>query len=294
MQRALIIGCGYTGAALARLLRDDQIPVTGTSAGSGEDEPVPVPGVVMQQLDLLDKTRELELPAAAGAVVYYMVATLFRRYDDRERPHLTPMRRCLAALARQPIQGLIYLSSTSVYGDRQGGWVDEQTPTRPRSPWGRMRVELEQLVWEFGAASQIPSCVVRLPEIYGPGRGPTARLRRGYQVRFPDRYSNRIHVDDLARVLRELGRRLDQELLLVCDGNPATTKEVYDFASSQLGLPPPVATADSTADANRRALLSESKRCRNDKLVQWLGVPLLHPTYRRGIAAVLASEGEPG
>jgi nucleoside-diphosphate-sugar epimerase len=299
VERALIIGCGYTGGALAGRLRAAGVPVTGTSASGGA--PVtgtsaggaPAGDLSLGRLDLLEERGDLELPEAAGAVVYYMVSTLTRRYDPERRPHMRPLERCLAALARQPVAGLVYLSSTSVYGDQQGRWVDEQTPVAPLSPWGRMRVELERRVWDFGAERDLPACVVRLPEIYGPGRGPLERLRRGYVMRYPQRYSNRIHVDDLARVLDRLGRALDQPLLLVADGAPATTREVYQYAAKLLGLGsvPEAApgAADPGTDANRRGLLSESKRCRADRLLSWLGAPLRYPSYREGLAAILTS-----
>ena len=161
MERALIIGCGYVGAALAPRLRDAGVEVSGTSASGG-------PGLLRLDLTAPDSGPEL---AAEGAVVYYMVSTLARRYDAEARPHLRPLERCLAALERQAPAGLVYLSSTSVYGDQGGAWIDEQTPTAPQTPWGRMRVELEQRFWDFGAARGLPACVVRLPEIYGPGRG---------------------------------------------------------------------------------------------------------------------------
>ena len=113
----------------------------------------------------------------------------------------------------------------------------------------------------------------------------------------PHRYSNRIHVDDLADVLLELGRRLDRELLLVSDGHPATTEEVYREAARLLGLPPPLVKEEAPRrasdmraaidepDPNRLALLRDSKRCRNDELLRWLGRPLRYPDYRQGLAA---------
>jgi len=285
MERALIIGCGYTGQALARRLAGQGVEVTGTATGPGEA----VRGVRLREVDL---TRDvsLELPEAAGAVVFYMVPTLARQ--EAGRLYLPPMERCLAALGRQPLRGLIYLSSTSVYGDAQGAWVDESSPVAPRSPWGRMRVELEQAVASFGRARRVPACVVRLPEIYGPGRGPVERLRAGYVLRSPHRYSNRIYVDDLVTVLGTLGERLDLPLLLAADNEPATSLEVYSYAAQRLGLELTVEEGPAPGDANRRALVEESKRCRNAQLRSWLGHPLGFPSYREGITAILAVEGE--
>ncbi len=280
MRRALIVGLGYTGQQLARGLLAEGIPVSGTCTGpAGPDAPCEV-----LPLDLL-RPEALDLPGAAGAVVYYLVPTLFRRYEPGARPHLAPLRRLLAAVAPHGVRGLVYLSSTSVYGDTGGGWVDEQTPVAPQTPWARMRVELEQEVWSFGQRQGLPACVVRCPEIYGPGRGPVARLRAGYVLRFPHRYSNRIHVQDLAAVLSALGRRLQPPLLLAADDLPATSAEVYGHAAALLGRGEvPTGPADG-GDENRLGLLSESKRCCNRQLRAWLGRPLCYPTYREGLAA---------
>jgi len=282
MRRAFILGCGYTGMVLARRLQAAGVEVAGTQAG----EEAGAAGLPLQSLDLRHGPSPA-LTRAADAVVYYMIPTGHRVYDPEGRPHLALMDNALAGLAEQPIKGLIYLSSTSVYGDVEGEWVDEETDPAPQSPWGRMRLELERRVQRFGQERGVPACVTRLPEIYGPGRGPVARLRKGYTLRFPHRYSNRIHVEDLALVLEELGRRLIPPLLLVSDGHPATSAEVYHHAASLLGMGRVPRGEEVKGDENRRALLSESKRCRADVLKAWLGRGLKYPSYREGLKATL-------
>ena len=282
MKRALIIGCGYTGEALAGRLLPAGIQVFGTSLrGAGPA------GVRMRSADLKN-AEQLDLPESSAAVVYYMVSTLARIYDPVERPHMAPLEAALAGLADHDVQALIYLSSTSVYGDPGGQWVDEQTPPAPLSPWGKMRLELERRVWSWGHQRGVPACVVRLPEIYGQGRGPIHRLRSGgYTLRFPRRYSNRIHVQDLALVLDRLGHRPDQELLLVADGNPATTEEVYGYAAHILGQGAVPRGEADLVDENRLALLKESKRCANHRLLRWLGHELRYPSYREGLPSTV-------
>ena len=283
MRKAFILGYGYTGQVLAQRLVRMGVATAGTRAEGEIDQGEPVH---VRRLDLRAGTAP-PLTEAAGAVVYYMIPTGYRAYDPVRRPHLELMDNALAGLAGQPIQGLIYLSSTSVYGDPEGGWVDEQTRPAPRSPWGHMRLELELHLQRFGQQQGVPTCVVRLPEIYGPGRGPVARLRKGYTLRYPHRFSNRIHVEDLARVLVRLGQRLDPPLLLVSDGNPATSAEVYDHAARLLGMEGVPRGDDDTVDENRRALLSESKRCLAELLMSWLGEPLKFPDYREGLKATM-------
>ena len=282
MKRALIIGCGYTGEALSGRLLPAGIQVFGTSL-SGEGPA----GVQMRSVDL-KYAEQLDLPESSGAVVYYMVSTLTRVHDPQGRPHMAPLEAALGGLSGHDVQALIYLSSTSVYGDPGGGWVNEQTPPAPLSPWGKMRLELERRVWSWGHQQDVPACVVRLPEIYGPGRGPIHRLRSGgYTLRFPRRYSNRIHIQDLTMVLDRLGHQPDQELLLVADGNPATTEEVYGYAASILGLGSVPRGELDTVDQNRLALLSESKRCANHRLLRWLDQKLRYPSYREGLPSTV-------
>jgi nucleoside-diphosphate-sugar epimerase len=284
MDRALIIGCGYTGSVLARRLAARGVQVNATTA-SGDS----IPGVDVIALDLLAKSLP-PLPGARGAVVYYMAPTLARSYEGQ--PHLLPMRRLLGALRREAIAGIIYLSSTSVYGDRGGDWIDESSAPAPASPWGKMRLELEQEVLEHGRATGTPACALRLPEIYGPRRGPLQRLRSGYVLRCPERFSNRIYVDDLVLVLEQMGERLDRKLLLVSDDLPVRSREVYSYAAHLLGMPGVPEGGPPAGDANRRALVTESKRCRNTRLKQWLDAPLRYPTFREGLEAQLAAEGE--
>ncbi len=279
MERALIIGFGYTGEALARRLLQAKIPVAGTSLGGRR--PRGLEGVSLRAVDLKHPEPQ-DFPESSGAVVYYMVSTLGRVYDPDTRPHMAPLEAALGGL--HDSRALIYLSSTSVYGDTGGEWVHEQTLPAPVSPWARMRVELEQRVRGWGAERHVPACVVRLPEIYGPGRGPVARLRAGgYTLRFPRRYSNRVHIHDLVTVLHRLGQQPDQPLLLVSDGHPATTEEVYALAARLLGMEQVPLGETAEVDLNRLSLLSESKRCSNRALLAWLREDLKYPSYREGL-----------
>lgn len=278
----MIIGCGYTGSALATQLSAASVDVIGVRRGPRNgDTSLPY------RLKLLDLTSEsrVSLPEAEGAMVYYMVGPTGESggYDPQNRTHLAPINRVLAALAAAPPRGLVYLSSTSVYGDREGNWIDETTPPSPGSPWGQMRVDIEKRFWETGKALAIPTTVVRLPEIYGPGRGPVERLARGYRLRAPERYSNRIHVADLVDILELLGQREQPRLLLAADGHPARTDEIYAYAARVAGLAPPQSSSEMPKDPNIRALVSHSKRCRNARLVEWLGKPLRFPSYKEGI-----------
>jgi nucleoside-diphosphate-sugar epimerase len=289
MKSALIIGCGYAGSFLARRLLARGVEVVGTTLGGAAGGPG---SPELLSIDLRS-TRVPRFPELCGLVAYYMVPNLERAYDGEARPHLRPLEAALAGLAGLDLRGLVYLSSTSVYGDRRGGWVDERTPPAPGSPWGRMRLDHEERVLGFCETRKVAACVVRLPEIYGPGRGPVARLRAGYVLGNGSRVSSRIHAMDLAEVLDELGERLDRRLLLACDDEPAPARDVYALAARLLGVElveeegSGGTGAPPGGDENRRALLLGSKRCSNAELLAWRGRPLAYPTYREGLPACL-------
>jgi nucleoside-diphosphate-sugar epimerase len=277
MKSAFIVGSGYTGRVLAARLAAAGWRVEAASRG-GE----PVAGTRVQAIDLL-RPAPIDLEGVVGAVVYYLVPPLFRTYQAA-RPHLAPLGWLLDELRPRRIARLIYVSSTSVYGDRGGEWIDEETPPGPDSAWGQMRVDLEQVIARFGDEQGLPAQVVRLPEIYGPGRGPVQRLRRGYAPRYPDRWTNRIHLEDLVDVLHELGERDGPAQLLCSDDEPARAEQVYALAARLLGLPGvPLAAEVEGEDENRLALARDSKRCSNARLRAWLGRPLRYPTYREGL-----------
>lgn len=289
MKRAIIIGCGYTGSALATQLSAASIDVIGVRRHAQEgDDKLPY------TTKLLDISSDFDdqLPEAEDAIVYYMVGPpkQARQYDPKKLSHLAPVDRLVNALAGKSIRGLVYLSSTSVYGDTQGDWVDEDTPTTPGSPWGQMRVDIENRFWEAGIQLNAPTTVLRLPEIYGPGRGPIERLRKGYKMRMPERYSNRIHLADLVDILAMIGKKTAPALLVAADGNPAKTQEVYEHVTRITGLVAPIQSTDLPDDPNIRALVTHSKRCRNTRLIQWMDRPLRYPSYKEGLEETLAQD----
>jgi nucleoside-diphosphate-sugar epimerase len=182
-----------------------------------------------------------------------------------------------------------YLSTTAVYGDRDGGWVDEQTATSPGSPRGRRRVAAEQ---EWLSLAQ-PAQVFRLAGIYGPGRSSFERLRAGTANRIvkPGQMFSRIHVDDIAAVLlASIAAPAPGRIYNVCDNEPAPPQDVVVHAASLLGIEPPPAVDFESADlsAMARSFYGENRRVHNDRIKSELGVKLIYPTYREGLAAILA------
>ena len=181
-----------------------------------------------------------------------------------------------------------YLSTTGVYGDHQGGWVDESTPLTPSSTRGAYRV-LAEINW---AATGLPVHIFRLAGIYGPGRGPFEKVRDGTARRIikPGQVFSRTHVEDIATVLEaSIARPNPGAAYNVCDDDPAPPQDVLSHAAHLLGLPEPPAVAYADADMTpmARSFYSESKRVRNDRIKAELAVTLRYPTYREGLAGLL-------
>ena len=196
-----------------------------------------------------------------------------------------------AAIAAAGAQWVGYLSTTAVYGDHQGGWVDEDTALTPASERGRWRV-LAEAQWQ---ATGLPVEVFRLAGIYGPGRGPFEKVRNGSARRIlkPGQVFSRIHVDDIAQVLEASIRHPHPGAVYnVCDDDPAPPEDVLSEAARLLGLPEPPAVDFDRADLTpmARSFYAESKRVRNDRIKRILGVTLLYPDFRRGLAALLEEE----
>lgn len=188
-----------------------------------------------------------------------------------------------------------YLSTTGVYGDHAGGWVDETTPRRPTTERGRRRVLAEDQWTSLARESRLPLHIFRLAGIYGPGRGPFSKLRAGTARRIvkPGQVFSRIHVADIAQALRASMARPDPGAVYnLCDDAPAPPEDVIACAAELLGVPVPEAVPFEAAQMSEmaRSFYAESKRVRNDCAKRALGLRLRYPDYPSGLRAVLAEE----
>lgn len=188
-----------------------------------------------------------------------------------------------------------YLSTTGVYGDHQGGWVDEATPLTPSTKRGQLRVKAEAEWQGLAADVGLPLHIFRLAGIYGPGRGPFAKVRSGTARRIikKDQVFSRIHVEDIAQVLEASIRQPNPGAIYnLCDDDAAPPQDVIGYAAELLGLPLPVAEEFETAEMSfmARSFYVESKRVKNDRIKDQLGVTLRYPNYRAGLQALLADE----
>jgi nucleoside-diphosphate-sugar epimerase len=185
-----------------------------------------------------------------------------------------------------------YLSTTGVYGDRGGDWVDENTPRQPTLDRSRRRARAEDAwlaLWERG---RVPAHLFRLAGIYGPGRSAIDSIRDGTAKRIvkPGQVFSRIHVEDIAAVLMASMARPNPGVVYnVCDDNPAPPDEVIAYAAELLGVEPPPAVPFEQAQLSdmARSFYADNKRVRNDRIKNELGVRLKHPDYRSGLQAIL-------
>lgn len=190
-----------------------------------------------------------------------------------------------------------YLSTTGIYGDHAGGWVDEDTPPAPTSARAAARLGAEQAWSALCADAGLPLAIFRLAGIYGPGRSPFDRLRAGtaQAVVKPGQIFSRIHVADIAVALAASIARPPQGMAIynLADDAPAPPEEVLWHAADLAGLPRPPAVAFDDADLSpmARSFYADSKRVRNNRVKHALGLRLAYPDYRAGLAAILAAGG---
>lgn len=276
----LSFGHGYSARALTRLLSDDW-RIIGTTRSEEKaaalmnegTEPRIWPGA--------------DLTPALNAATHLLISAGPTVDGD---PVLTELRDEIAKRSDQ-FEWVGYLSTTGVYGDHQGAWVDETTPLTPSTKRGQMRVDAEAAWENLG----LPLHIFRLAGIYGPGRGPFSKVRNGTARRIikEGQVFSRIHVEDIAQVVAaSIARPNPGAIYNLCDDDPAPPEDVIAYAAELLGLPVPPAQDFETADMTpmARSFYAESKKVRNDRIKEDLGVTLRYPNYRVGLEALLAQE----
>ena len=184
-----------------------------------------------------------------------------------------------------------YLSTTNVYGDRRGGWVDEASPTIPTGPRGQRRLAAEAAWLELHRRAGLPLHIFRLAGIYGPGRSALDTLKAGTARRIakPGQVFSRIAVEDLAAVLlASMARPRPGAIYNVCDDEAAPPDAVVAYAAALLGVaaPPLEDFAGAALSPMARSFYDDNKRVSNRLIREELGVALRYPTYREGLAAL--------
>lgn len=286
MPTLLSFGHGFSAQALARRLPPDW-RVIGTTRSQDKaaalmaagTEPRLWPGADMTPA--LDAATHLLLSAAP---------------DAEGDPVLRALGPEIAARAGQ-LAWVGYLSTTGVYGDHGGEWVTEESPLTPATERGQARVRAEAAWRRLHDDHGLPLHIFRLAGIYGPGRGPFAKVRNGTARRIikQGQVFSRTHVDDIAQVLHaSILAPAPGTAYNVCDDDPAPPQDVIAEAARLLGLPVPEAVAFEDAEMSpmARSFYAESKKVSNARIKEDLGVRLLYPDYRSGLRALLAADPE--
>ncbi len=278
MNRLFCFGLGFSAAALARRLKPKGWRIAGTARAGEKVNALTERGFEAYAFPLADP------PATLAGTTHVLISTPPGASGDP----------ALAYKDALHPQWLGYLSTTGVYGDRAGGWVDERTPEAPATERGKRRLEAERAWAAWGERANVPVMIFRLAGIYGPGRNQLDTLRDGSTRRIvrEGQIFSRIHVDDIAQVLEaSIAKPRAGAIYNVCDDEPAPPHEVVAYAAELLGVTPPplerYEDAAATMSEMARSFYTESKRVRNDRIKTELGVQLLHPTYREGLKALL-------
>ena len=276
----LCFGLGYSARTLAERLAARGWEIRGTTRRPDKADALAARGWRMFPFD-----RERPLPPGAFAGVTHALTSIAP--DEAGDPALD-----LHAADLRGAGWIGYLGTTGVYGDRQGGWVDEDSPIEPTLARADRRARAEAAWLESG----LPVHIFRLAGIYGPGRNAFMNLKEGTARRIvkPGQVFSRIHVEDIANVLEaSIARPRPGAIYNVCDDEPAPPDEVVTHAAELMGVEPPPAQPYETAELSpmARTFYKDNRRVRNERIKRELGVTLAYPSYREGLAALLPVDG---
>jgi nucleoside-diphosphate-sugar epimerase len=286
-RRCLLAGCGYTGRRLARRLQPGW-RVSALARSDAAADRLAADGIVAERADLdLPAARGALTGSCDGAAVVYLVPPPDEGTTDPR------IERFLALLGDAVPACLVYVSTTGVYGDTRGALVTEASTTAPGNDRARRRVAAERAVESWSAAHGVRSVILRVPGIYGPGRLPIERLRRGEPALEPADAGpgNRIHVDDLVEACAAAIERPVSGIFNVTDGDPSSTTVFLQRTAALAGLPPPplvpLADAPGRISPGMLAFLVESRRVDNRRMREVLGVVPRYSHLDDGIRASL-------
>lgn len=277
-------GLGYSALALSDALLQQGWRVSGTCRTAEKAERLTAHGITPHLFDRSHPVRSLE--ALLPDVTHLLSSVPPDAAGD-------PVIDCHGDVLRRQrhFAWTGYLSTTGVYGDRQGGWVDEDSALTPSGERGRRRLAAERQWLQLTPAAHL----FRLAGIYGPGSSAldTVRDGRARNILKPGQVFSRIHVADIVQVvLASIAHPHPGQAYNVCDDDAAPPADVVLHACDLLGVtpPPPVPFEQAELSPMARSFYDDNKRVRNDRIKQELGVKLIYPDYRQGLAAILAGE----
>jgi nucleoside-diphosphate-sugar epimerase len=284
----LIFGCGYLGICVARRWRAEGHTVYAVTRRAQRGIELEKEGLLPIVADVTRPATLARLPAAS--CILYAVG-----YDPNEghsmrQVYVEGLRSALAALA-PATERFIYISSTGVYGQTDGGWVDEGSDCQPTRLGGQVALEAEQVLWQHGLGAR--SITLRMAGIYGPGRVPRREELLGERpIAAPERgHLNLIHVQDAASAIlaSETSPWLPR-LYVISDGHPVRRHEYCRYLARLMGAPQ-VRFVEPSADSAKARRATSDKLIRNQRMLDELKVTLTYPSYREGLAASVDAPG---
>lgn len=277
-------GLGFSAKVLAAKLKARGWGIVGTSRSLEKAAALAALGY---DSHVFDGTAALSDPSVLAPATHMLISVPAEEQAD------AVLRWHAADIAKlKNLKWLGYLSTTGVYGDRGGDWVDEQSDLRPTQTRSRRRAEAEAGWLKLQAEHGVPVHVFRLAGIYGPGRNQLEGVKRGtaHRIVKPGQVFCRIHVEDIAQVLEaSMAKPNPGAVYNLADDEPAPPQDVVQYAAELLGLPVPPDTPFDAAQLSpmQASFYADSRRVRNDRIKGELGVTLKYPTYREGLKALL-------
>ena len=283
-QHLFCFGFGFSAQALARRLVPKGWTVTGTARS--EESFAKIADLGARPL-VFDGSQAVELPDDVTQILISVPPD-----GDGD----VVLRHCKQTISERAgnLSWVGYLSTTGVYGNRDGAWVDEDAELLPSTERGERRVKAERAWLNLYEQTDIPVMLFRLAGIYGRGRNQLVSLLKGKSRRVvkPGQVFSRIHVDDIAQILEaSIEKPNPGRAYNVCDDLPAPPQDVVAFAAELMGMPPPpkVAFDEGEMSPMGRSFYAESKRVHNDRIKDELGVTLTYPDYKTGLTALFAN-----
>ena len=268
----LIIGCGDIGRRVAKLHQNDSLfAVVQSKASVLACQKL---GITAQQSDF---DQHVILPKdAIQSIYYFMPPPPTGRDDTRIKAFLKKLESNNKSKKR-----IVLISTTGVYGDSKGAWIDETTPTNPKADRAYRRLSAEKYIIDWSEKTGGEYMILRVPGIYAKNRLPLARLKKGLPVVKVSEagWTNRIHADDLAQAcIAAMECSFSNEIINICDGNPSTMTDYFNKIADYANLPRPpqisMKEAEATLSAGMVSYLKESRRIRNEKMLKLLDFKL--------------------
>ena len=279
-----IAGCGYIGKQLAEQLLRKQNPVSGIVHSTGSQAECLKKQFPCELIDLDGPLESIDL--SGQRLIYLAPPPRSGRTDTR-------MRNFLNAINDNAPDRFVLISTTGVYGDCKGNWIDETTPLNPAADRAHRRADAEQAVQQYCQRKNIPLVILRVAGIYGPGKIPVARIKSGQAIvnQEDSPFTNRIHAHDLVDICATALRKQNiSGIYNVTDGHPSTMYEYFNGVASALKLAkPPAISLEQAQQQLSEGMLSymaESRRIKNEKLLKDFELALHYPTLEEGLKKI--------